>query len=308
MSEASVSETSAPTNDALRSSAAAPQVSVRRADEQQRIERWTLSPPHVVLHLARLARLVGPIARREVAARYRGSRLGGAWAVLDPLVLFALYAFVFSVVFQARWGDDRSRSGYAFALFAGLTVYGVLSEAAAAAPNLVFDYRSFVRRALFPLEALPLARFLSSAAVPSLVSTGLLLIALAAFGRGPLWSWLLLPLVLLPPALFGLGAVYAVSSLGVFVRDLAHVVRWLLLAGLFLSPIFYPAERLPESLRRLQTLNPVTHLVRDFRRVVLAGEPPLWVPYLVVLAVALIFATLAFAGFQRARRLFADEL
>ena len=282
-------------------------VSIRRAEEQARIEPWTLSPVHVALHLARLGRLVVPIARREVAARYRGSRLGGLWALLDPLVVFVLYAFVFSVVFQARWGDDRSRTGYAFALFAGLTVYGLLSDSAAAAPGLVFDYRSFVRRALFPLEALPLARFLSSA-VPSLVSTALLLIALAIFGRGPCWSWLLIPLVLAPPALLGLGAVYAISSLGVFVRDLAHVVRWLLLAGLFLSPIFYPAERLPGALRTVQSFNPVTHLVRDFRRVVLAGEPPVWGAYLVVLIASLSFAVISFAGFQRAKRLFADVL
>jgi lipopolysaccharide transport system permease protein len=282
-------------------------VAIRRADDQARVERWTLSPPHVAVHLLRLGRIVGPIARREVAARYRGSRLGGVWAVLDPLVVFVLYAFVFSVVFQARWGDDSSRTGYAFALFAGLTVYGLLSDPAAAAASLVFDYRSFVRRALFPLEALPLARFLSSA-VPSLMSTLLLLVALAAFGRGPHWTWALVPLVLAPPALFGLGAVYAISSIGVFVRDLAHVVRWLLLAGLFLSPIFYPADRLPGALRTVQAFNPVTHLVRDFRRVVLEGEPPLWGPYLAILAVALAFACLSFAGFHRARRLFADVL
>ena len=250
--------------------------------------------------------LVRELARREIVARYRGSWLGGVWALLEPLLQFALYAFVFAAVFRARWSTGDEGSGeYALQLFAGLSLYNLFAEPAASAPTLVLSHRHFVRKAVFPLETLPLARFLS-AAFPALTSLGLLLVALVVLGRGPLLTWLLVPLALLGPALFSLGAVYFLAAFGVFVRDVGHVVRLLVMAGLFLSPVFYPLERLPASWQRWLLLNPFSHFVRDFRRVVLDGRPPEWVPWAIVLAVSGALALLAYAWFDRSQRAFAD--
>jgi lipopolysaccharide transport system permease protein len=250
--------------------------------------------------------LVRELARREVVARYRGSWLGGAWALLEPLLQFALYAFVFAVVFRARWGvGDQGSGEYALQLFAGLALYNLFAEPAASAPTLVLANRHFVRKAVFPLETLPLARFLS-AAVPAITSVALLLLVLVVLGRGPLATWLLVPLALLGPALFSLGAVYFLAAFGVFVRDVGHVVRLGVMAGLFLSPVFYPLDRLPASWQRWLLLNPFSHFVRDFRRVALDGRAPDWLPFSIVLAASALLALLAYAWFERSQRAFAD--
>jgi lipopolysaccharide transport system permease protein len=250
--------------------------------------------------------LVRELARREIVARYRGSWLGGAWALLEPLLQFALYAFVFAVVFRARWGaGEEARGEYALQLFAGLALYNLFAEPAASAPTLVLSHRHFVRKAVFPLETLPLARFLS-ASVPSLTSLAILLAALVALGRGPLVTWLLLPATLVGPALFSLAAVYLLAAIGVFVRDVGYLVRFLVMAGLFLSPVFYSADRLPASWQRWLLLNPFSHFVRDFRRVVLDGLPPQWLPWAVVLALSAGMSALAYVWFVRSQRAFAD--
>ncbi|HUP22738.1 MAG TPA: ABC transporter permease [Thermoanaerobaculia bacterium] len=263
-------------------------------------------PLSIAGRLWRERHLVRELTRREVVARYRGSWLGGAWALLEPLLQFALYTFVFAVVFRARWGTgDEGPGEYALQLFAGLSLYNLFAEPAVSAPNLVLSHRHFVRKAVFPLETLPLARFLS-ASVPALTSLALLLVVLLFLGRGPLTTWLLLPLALVGPVLFSLGAVYFLAAIGVFVRDVGHVVRLAVMAGLFLSPVFYSLDRLPASWQRWLLLNPFSHFVRDLRRVALDGLPPVWLPWAIALAASALLALLAYAWFDRSQRAFAD--
>jgi lipopolysaccharide transport system permease protein len=104
--------------------------------------------------------LIYSLIRRDILARYRGSILGILWSFFNPLLMLGIYTFVFSVVFQARWGTAQaSRTDFALILFAGLMVFNLFSETMNRAPGLILGNINYVKKVVFPLEVLPLFRW-----------------------------------------------------------------------------------------------------------------------------------------------------
>lgn len=251
-------------------------------------------------------RLVQRLARRDLEARYRGSLLGLFWAVLTPLLMMAVYTFVFSVVFQARWGASTGgKAEFALLLLSGLILFTIFSDCLARAPGLMLENVSYIKKVVFPLEILPLV-VLGVALVNAAIGFVILeLFALLLFGIPPLTT-LLFPLILLPLCLVTLGVTWFLASLGVFLRDIRQMIGVLVTMLMFLSPIFYPVSAIPEDYRPVILLNPLTLLLEYTRDALFWGKAPdplVWLAYTVG---AYAIAWLGFAWFQRTRKAFAD--
>lgn len=123
---------------------------------RHRSSRVVLPSPIEPLAVAwRNRALVTRLARREIESRYRGSLLGLTWSVATPLLMLAVYTFVFSVVFKARWGTGSERKGeFALILFSGLITFGLFSECTNRAPGMILESISYVKKVVFPLETL----------------------------------------------------------------------------------------------------------------------------------------------------------
>lgn len=247
-----------------------------------------------------------------MAQRYRGSLIGGAWALVQPLVMLAVYYMFFGLVFQARWGTSgapRSAEGLGFAtlLFIGLVLHALMAECLTRAPGLVRENANLVKKLVFPLEVLvwPLVgQALFHAAIGLAIA---LAFALAGFGRlpaGALW----LPVVLLPYLLTIAGLTFLLAALGVFLRDLGQIVTPVVTALLFFSPVFVPPEILPESWRAWLHLNPLTLAVEQARAVAIWGETPNWGALAIAFGVGLAVALSGAWAFRRLRHAFADLL
>jgi lipopolysaccharide transport system permease protein len=250
------------------------------------------------------------LVRREVLARYRGSVFGVLWSFLTPLLLLGIYTFVFGVVFQARWPGAAHGGGlgeFALVLFCGLIVLNLFAETVSRAPGLVVGSPTYVKRVVFPLEILPVVT-LGSALVTAGASLAVLLAVRVAVERSLPGTVLLAPLVLVPVLLLTLGAAWFLASLGVFVRDIHYLVVLLVQVLVFVTPVFYPLEAVPEGLRPVLALNPLHPVVDDLRRVVLWGRLPDWPRLAVSLAVGGAAAALGHAWFMRTRRAFADVI
>ncbi|MEX2560229.1 MAG: ABC transporter permease [Pirellulales bacterium] len=276
--------------------------------------RWRPGPgfpvlPHeIVGHFVARRNLIRQLLRREVMGRYDGSYLGICWSVLTPLALLAAYTFVFSVVFEGRWGVEGEPQGlgyYALVLFAGLFAFLILSEVAGGAASLVTSQPNLVTKVVFPLEVLPLVRTLAALvrAVPSMLVLGAA--TWLVLGRLPI-TFALLPLALAPMFLLALSAAYLLAFLGVFVRDMAHTTSLVIRLLTYLSPVFYPASRVPDDLRPLFLLNPVARIVEDCRRMAVFGQPPDWWGLLGATAVAGLCAWLSYLVFMSFKGSFAD--
>jgi lipopolysaccharide transport system permease protein len=223
--------------------------------------------------------------------------------------MLAVYTFVFSVIFQARWGTDGSGSKTEFALllFAGLIMFNLFAECINRAPGLILGNVNYVKKVVFPLEILPFVGLLS-ALYHALISLLVWLIAYVVFFGVPHATMLYLPLVLVPFALFVMGLSWALASLGVFLRDVSQFIGVVTVSMMFLSPIFYPASALPEAYRYLLYLNPLTPVIEMTRGLLFWGKLPEWLDLSFYWLATGAIAWLGFAWFQKTRKGFADVL
>ncbi|MBF59030.1 ABC transporter permease [Halomonas sp. FeN2] len=269
----------------------------------------TVAPRAMVVHLWRYRELIARLIKRDVLGRYKGSLLGLAWSFVTPIIMLVIYTFVFTVVFNARWGvgGEESKGVFALQLFAGLIVHGILAEVLTRSPSLILTNTNYVKKVVFPLEILPLVPLGSAlfhAAVSSLV---LILAQLVVLGSVP-WTFWMLPLVLLPLMVLTMGISWLLASLGVFLRDIGQTMGLIATMLLFLSPIFYPISALPETFHGVIHANPLTFIIEQARIVLLEGQLPNISGLLKYLAVSLVVAWLGFAWFQKTRKGFADVL
>ena len=253
--------------------------------------------------------LLWRLCEREVVSRYRGSLLGWGWTLLQPMLMLAVYTFVFSTVFKARWPDLQQAGplGFAINLFAGLIVFNLASECIGKAPTLILSQPSYVKKVVFPLELLS-ATAVGAACFHALTSLVVLAVfELLATGRIPTTA-LLLPVVWMPFLAGCLSLAWLLSAAGVYLRDLPQLVNVLLSVTMFLSAVFYPISALPERWQPVLLLNPLVHVIEATRAVLVRGAPPS-TPYLLLgIPLSLGFCELSYRLFQKARRGFADVI
>lgn len=264
-----------------------------------------LDPLGMVRNLWRQRRLISALARREIQGKYRGSLFGTAWSAITPLLMLAIYTFVFSVVFQSRWGQEGDRLDFALILFLGMLCFNIFAEVVVRAPGLIVGNVNYVKKVVFPLEILPcvaLATSLFHAGISFLVW----LCAMVLFGRGVPATIVFLPLYLLPLILATVGVAWFLAALGVYLRDIGQVISVLITGLLFLSPIFFSARSVPDEFRPLILWNPLSHLLEGLRAVAVFGESPQWIVLSLLLLGALPIAWAGHAFFQATRRGFAD--
>lgn len=254
-------------------------------------------------------RLVLQLARREVVGRYRGSLAGAAWSFFNPLLMLAIYTFVFSSIFKVRWGIDtqESKADFALILFVGLMIHGFFADCISRAPNLVLANVSYVKKVVFPLELLPWISVLS-ALFHLLISTIVLLIVQLILDFHLPATTILLPLVLLPFILITVSLSFIFSAIGVYLRDIGQLTAMITTILFFLSPIVYPSSSLPEGLQPLIKLSPITYPVEQSRGILIFGELPQLSGWLIYMAVAIVALAFSFYFYQKTRKGFADVL
>lgn len=268
----------------------------------------SVSPLAILRSVWKHSRLIFTLAKREVEGKYRGSIFGLLWTFINPLLMLAVYTFVFSVVFNARWstGSD-SKTEFALALFAGLTVFSLFSECINRAPTLITSNVNYVKKVIFPIEVLPVVAMMS-ALFHYAVSLLVWLIFYLIFFGIPSGNILLLPVVIFPFCILTLGLCWFLSSLGVYLRDISQIVGVLTTVLMFLSPIFYPITALPESFQPIMELSPLTTAVVQVRDIMLFGKGVDWTALAKQLLISILVASLGFAWFQKTRKGFADVL
>jgi lipopolysaccharide transport system permease protein len=251
--------------------------------------------------------LIRSMVQRDLSNRYKGSVMGLAWTIITPAIQILIFTLIFAGIFNARFGGETSRFGYAIYMFCGMLPWLAFSEGVQRAATAVTENVNLVKRVVFPIEALPVNLALSAVA-QQLVGTLVLVIVAAVFERTFAATILLLPLLLLLQLLVTVGLGWLAASFGVFIRDTAQFTQLLLMTWMYLTPIIYPETMIPPEYRWLVNLNPLAPLIRSYRRILLEGAMPDWSG----LAVTTLFAVFCFGvgywWFERTKKAFADVL
>lgn len=265
-------------------------------------------PVRAAQSLFQQRKLILILIRRDVEDRYRGSLFGVVWSFLHPLLLLATYTYVFVVIFGASWpGMENRRLAFAVMLFCGLLPFNMLAEVTTKSCQAILTASSFVKRITFPLEVLPVVP-VGSAAVHLVIGLAVLAIGqLIVIGNIPP-TFLLIPFVLVPFVLVLLAASYFLACVGIFFRDVSHIINVGLTVLLFISPVLYPQHMAPPEAGVLLVYNPLAYVAQELRAVAVHGQLPSLEPWVRHMVMAVVLYCVSVVLFQVSRTRFADVL
>jgi lipopolysaccharide transport system permease protein len=225
--------------------------------------------------LVRYRELFGNLFRRDVQAKYRGSILGLAWTLANPVLLMAVYLLVFSVLWKTPFGTEGH---YALFLLVGLAAWLFFSQSVQAASRSMLDNANLIRKTRFPRQLVPLSIVATHLISFVVMLVGLLIVNFILLPRVRATEWLALPLALALVAITG-GLALVVASLNVLFRDIEFLVSALLLPLFFLTPVLYPLSD-PQIARRdwvvdlIHWGNPLSPVIEALREPLFYGELP----------------------------------
>jgi lipopolysaccharide transport system permease protein len=249
--------------------------------------------------------LIYVLARRDVAVRYKQSFIGALWAVVQPLLI----AGVFSVFFGLLAHIDSGRPGVPYPVFAvlGMVTWLFFTSAILTVSSSTVASASLLSKVYFPRLVIPIAALLSPV-VDFAIALAVALVVALVYGVVPPVQVVLLPLIVpvILAVILGFGLWLAAAH--VKYRDVGNLVSFMVLVGLFITPIVYPFSNVPEAYHLLYGLNPMVGVMELMRWMVLPGSefPALLLAVTIVEATALILSGVLYFG--RAERSFADVI
>jgi lipopolysaccharide transport system permease protein len=239
---------------------------------------------------------------RDVKVRYKQTSLGIAWAILQPF----LTMLIFTLFFGKLAGIEKQTGGIPYPIFAyaGLLPWTFFSNALTNSGNSLVGSSNLITKVYFPRMIIP-----GAAVGAGLVDFGVAFLILAAlmiyYGVALTWSILLLPALVVLTALLALGMGMWLSALNVKYRDVRFALPFLIQLWMFVSPIIYPTNFLPERYRWLLLLNPLTGIIEGFRSA-LFGKPVNWMALGISAAITLVVLVYSAYSFRRMEKTFAD--
>lgn len=259
--------------------------------------------------------LLKQFVRRSVEARYRGSVFGLVWSFAQPLMMLAVYTFVFSTIFKSKttFGGVESDIPFSLFLLCGMAVFGVFSEAVNGCCDAISRSPNLVKKVVFPLEVLP-ASAVFAIFILNLVWFILLIGGMLVAKHTVYWTIIFLPLVLLPLLLLSLGCGFIAASVSVYIKDCQYLINVCLQVLFFMSPVFYSMDRIlesdkvPQFCKTILQLNPLYPLIENTRKIFLVGELPSfkWLICLTLFSYLVFHLGLVF--FAKTKKGFADVL
>jgi lipopolysaccharide transport system permease protein len=268
-----------------------------------------LSPRWILRDLLAHRELIVAYAKREFQTTHRATYLGLAWTVMSPLIMLALYAFVFGHVFNGRFTQrpDETPAEFALALFVGLSFYQCIAQSLSASPSVVVANAAYVKTLAFPLQILSVSGVVNIL-FNLAISMGLALIAYLAMYGTPKITAIALVLHVICIALLALGVSWFLSALAVFVRDVATVIQPINVVLMFISSVFFPLSAVSPRLRWVLELNPIAVIVDQARGAFLYGVWPNFVSLGVVFVLSVLAAIVGYWFFMRTKPGFADVI
>lgn len=251
--------------------------------------RWTVTLKSILLHRVLIYRLV----LADIRERYFGSFFGLWGYVITPLVMLAVYTFIFSGILQLKFGKTEGTGNFAVYLFCGFIPWMAFSEPVQRSTTVLWDQRTLIKRFLFPREVLPLCVVLSAffSQMVALISF-LVVLPFAGYSLG---ACIIALFAVLPfQFFFTMGLSLLCSSMNLIFRDIGVFLGTLLQVWFLCTPIFYPESLIPERFLHFLKANPMFHVVRIYRNIILENTlpEPMSFGYVVLSAVAVFFAGL----------------
>lgn len=250
------------------------------------------------------AYLTFELIKRDVKGRYIGSSLGFFWSFLQPLLQLILFTFVFSYVLKISLLGERGVENFAFFLFSGLLPWMGIQEMLIRSTTVINEQAPLIKKLAFPPELLIFSIF-GSALVHQFIATIIFIIILIIFGKF-FFSFLFLPFLMLSELIFISGFCFFFSALNPFFKDTFQAVSYISMIWFYGSPIVYPLSLVPEKLKKILHLNPLSYLIESYRDILLRGKLPDLKFYFFIPFFGLIILMFGYLFFKKLKKYFSD--
>jgi lipopolysaccharide transport system permease protein len=262
-------------------------------------------PGWVALDLRELWRyreLLYFLSWRDVKVRYKQAVLGVLWAVLQPFITMVVFTLVFNRVLGVQSPDPAVP--YAIFSLSGLVPWGYFSGSLSRAGGGLVSNANLLTKVYFPRLVIPISAILAGL-IDLAISFVILLLVMAFYGIAPAWTTIFVPLFVILAMATALSVGLWLSALNVLYRDVQYIIPFLIQLWMFVSPVIYPITKVPQSLRVVFALNPMTGVIAGFRWALFGEQFP--GPYLwVSLGVVVVLMVSGLYYFKRVERIFAD--
>ncbi|MBA4157426.1 MAG: ABC transporter permease [Gemmatimonadetes bacterium] len=254
----------------------------------------------ILLEIWRFREMLRSLVVRNLKVKYQRSALGFVWTLLNPLltvgILIAVFSFIVRIQIPNYW---------AF-LVSGYFVWNFIQQMLAAGTHVISEHAPLRRSAAFPSEVLILGATASRLAEFAVeLSLALLLLVIFHHGGVP-FSFVLLPLLVVLQLLMAMGFVMPLAALAVFYYDIQHALPAALLTLFYVSPVFYPANMVPEAMQSLYFLNPIAGLLTLYHSVLYEGVFPAPGQLAAVTVVSCLVFLGGYVVFNRYKTVFAE--
>lgn len=246
--------------------------------------------------------MIYSLVHRELRGRYKGSVLGFLWTYINPLCQIIVYSAVFSVIFRVQ--IDK----FYLYLTIGMMPWVFFNTSVQGGSTCVRAQADLVKKIYFPREVIPIS-YVTSAFVNMLFSFIIVFFAVFAAGWGfnPL-ALLFLPLIMIIEYILALGIAFIVSAVTVYFRDLEQIVGVMMMAWIYLTPIMYDVDFIPEQFRTLFFINPMTPVIVVYHDILYYRVIPSSESLLQAVLVSLAIFAVGFLLFWKLDQGFAEEL
>ena len=246
--------------------------------------------------------MIFSLVKKELRGRYKGSVLGFLWTFINPLLQLLVYTFVFSIIMP-----NNIEKFYLY-LFVGLIPWLFLSGSMTGGAACIVNQKDMVKKIYFPREVMPVS-YVASGFVNMLFCFIVIfaVVIVSGVGVNPV-ALLCLPIIMAVEFVMALGGAMLTSALTVYFRDLEYILGILMMAWMYFTPVVYSMEMVPERLRPLFNLNPMTPVINAYRDVLYYKQIPHLSTLLQGLILGVIVLIIGSISFIKLQKGFAEEL
>jgi lipopolysaccharide transport system permease protein len=242
------------------------------------------------------------LAWRDILVRYKQTVIGIAWSFVRPFVTMVVLTIVFGRIAKLPSGGVP----YAIMVYAAMLPWQYFSNCFSEASNSLISNSNLLTKVYFPRLIIPATAIVVSL-IDFLISMGILAILMIYYHFMPGWQILTIPLFLLLATITSLGTGFFIAALNVQYRDFRYIVPFIVQFGLYITPVGFSSEVIPDKWRLLYSLNPMVGVIDGFRWAILGGNTKIYFPgFILSIFVSLIFLYLGVRTFRKMERIFAD--
>lgn len=239
--------------------------------------------------------------KKEIRGKYKGSWLGILWTFLNPLLMLAVYSFVFPYILRVNVEN------YTIFMIVALIPWNFFTTAIQTGTGSVVANGNILKKVYFPREIIPIS-ITTSQLVNFLITCIIMFIFIIFSGVGFSYHIIIFPLLVLIQYIITLAFTFVLSALTVFVRDIDHFVSVVLMLGFYATPIVYQANMLPEKFQWALKINPMAQIVEAYRAILYYHRMPDWKMLGIWSILSVVLLVLGYMIFKKLEKSFVEEL